>query len=60
MRYLRKLLNAKIALATIANITQILLVTGLVTGDNVNTIIKVGSLIIGTLIQVGVMTNAEE
>lgn len=60
MKYLRKLLNAKIALATIANITQILLVTGLVTGDNVNTITKVATLIIGTLIQVGVMTNAEE
>jgi uncharacterized Tic20 family protein len=58
MNQLKKLLNIKIFLATASNICAILVLTGLIGQVEANTAIKIIGLIGATLIQIGIMTDA--
>jgi ACR3 family arsenite efflux pump ArsB len=57
--YFKRLLDPVIALATLSNVCTILVILGLVGDAMVNNITKIGTIVIATLIQLGVMKQPD-
>lgn len=57
MKHLKKLLNVKIFLATVANIAGILLLLNVVNADQIEIINSIAGLVTATLAQIGIMTT---
>jgi hypothetical protein len=53
--YLKRLLDPVIALATLSNVLAILALTGVIGTAQVDMTTKIGTIVIATLIQLGVM-----
>jgi ACT domain-containing protein len=59
MDILKKLLNVKIALATVTNIASVLVLTGIIDTNIEGTVGKIATIIAATLLQLGIFTSGE-